>query len=523
MPHRWWIGTLVLFFLAAHFPFLDSPFVNLEYAYAESAQLISQGQVSQATRSLDRAIANPLGTSAAVSLFYLVFGAGERVSRLLPLFCGTALILTTFLALSHSPFYSAHRTDAQAVIAAAFVGFHPLLWVYSGVLGSDIPFIFFITASVCLTLAANRKDSTSLHFLSALFISAAALIKYSAIAFVPILIAIIAVETHAGRYSPHDLIKTLLMYAFTGGVVVSVYLAYITSTLGHVISQEQANHLGLFPAWNNLRHIPPRLAAYFVWMGLFSGPFIFVPIWCVLHRFQFQKRIYGGISLFVAACAGAYLVVNDSAENPDLSEMRLGWIRHFVTGKPALWVANTFLLFIGGIAVIALFVWCKENWRERYIHMTWITSFFAFHTFSRPSLRYMVFILPPIAAFVADSLMPSTDSKTRLAYTTTVVLLGCLLFACVSLFSSAYFAEEGRAAALVAEFVNKNHIRIPSEGEVQPHCLYLIEKQNVVETESDTQYQLISLERNELRAGVLFEAPVTVAGILMRRFAVATQ
>ena len=114
---------LILLFLVVHLSYLNTPFVNYEWAYRVGSQAIVTSNYNLLTLYFNNQ-ANPITYSFLSSLPLFIFGNHYATYRMFSLVGGTLLLILLVR----------HRKPFLILI----VGLNPLIWIYSGRAYSEI-------------------------------------------------------------------------------------------------------------------------------------------------------------------------------------------------------------------------------------------------------------------------------------------------------------------------------------------------------------------------------------------------
>jgi len=508
------------FFLAAHLPTLSQPFVNLESWYGGAARLISEGKFADGLRYLDTAIANPVGSVLGIVPFYWLFGVSEFSARLSSLLAGVCLLGVLY-------YYCRSESNGTSLLAACVVGLNPLLWVYSGIAYSDVPFILLITATILTAAYASRTANMRLHLLGSALLGASALIKYNAVVAAPAIAAITLIEA---RYRNQewgrvlwDWVRVMALYSAVCLLMLVPYLAAVHRILGYFMADRYVTSVGLSASSSLPSLTGLRMAALVTAVGIFCGPLALFPAAHMAVKFG-RLRLLG--TLLVASPIAVFVVQKYLETQNKLGsafgEMQLGWTTHLLPKSLEI-ALGTLLLMAGSILVAAVVMWSLENFRTRGYIAIWLLLGIVLHSLARPTNRYVLFVLPPVALYIASTYfepaLPMSSQVKRVCLTASLFLLGC-----VGLFNSVYFATEGKAAAEVAWFINRNSlsgIEFQPQNSVQAHSGYLIRPELFIRQDSEPpRFTLVTLAAHESSPNIVYEVPVKILGLVVKRYAV---
>jgi 4-amino-4-deoxy-L-arabinose transferase-like glycosyltransferase len=504
-----------------HLPFLGSPFVNLESWFARAAQDLLRGDPIAALRTFEVTNANPLFSVAGIVPFIWLLGPSEMAARIFSLGCaaGTILVVGCMAKREFGP--------AQGALAAIFAALNPVLWTWGGFAYSDGPFVFLISASLALTCSALRNDNGYLHACSATLLGLAFLTKYNAVAAFTGTIVLLLLMTLSGNElgsrSPGRVVRVAGLYMGIGLLIGGPYLLWVYNTTGHVLST--AGNVTL--AGNNLKAdylwvFLARLAACVMWLGIIVGPLalLYLPFFLTS-----LKRSRGLLFLAVMSLVMNDWLVHQIVEAQDaayLGEMQLGWLAN--VGHPLLVHGLAVLLLtIGELTLILILRWDTQRPCTTTALKVWVMIMLLIHASVRPTQRYLLFLVPVVAPFLADLAVHAWEQRPRLVVTSVVVSIAAFLS--LGFFNSAYFAAEGHAAAAVAQYVNEHRLVLIPNSPIHPvmkHNFYLIDPDLFVPPgSSEAVYDLAAFMPHEpLRRNIVHAEEVRLMGMLLKRYAV---
>ena len=148
---------LILLFFLLHLSYLNSPFVNYEWAYRVGSQAIVKSNYNLLTLYFNNQ-ANPITYSFLSSLPLFIFGNHYATYRIFSLVGGTLLLILLVR----------HRKPVLILI----VGLNPLIWIYSGRAYSEM----ISVGMMMLALVTSRNG-----FFKGILGAFAAVIKYHSI------------------------------------------------------------------------------------------------------------------------------------------------------------------------------------------------------------------------------------------------------------------------------------------------------------------------------------------------------
>ena len=520
----WAVLLPVLFvFFAVHLYFAVAPFVNLESWSAGAAELMLHGRAREALLFLDNAIANPLGSVLGIVPFYFLFGVSEVSARLYSITCG-ALTLAACVGLRKCFGVSA----VTAAVAAVAIAVNPYFWTWSGLAYSDVPFCLLLLLVLLTCCTAARGWAPAGHILPASLFAFAALTKYNAIVFLPVVPAVLIVEAfhrfESSRQRIRYVLASLSVYCLIGAVFLIPYLTWVVGTTGHLLNPKWVTGMSLDPRSSPLSLLVWRAAAHVVWLGIFAVPFAIFPVLSLLRRAGPRLGLVSFALLAGVATIGGHGYLEAQKLGTRFGEMQPGWIAWLFPSANGLEFVAALLFLLGAIVFADILLWTWESLRYRYICGMWILLTLSGHSFVRPTNRYMLFLLPPFAIYLSERILAEHPRPTFKIFKLGLLASGAVLSFALCIFNSAYFAAEGAAAAQVARFVNSHGLTDVEGGinnSVWCHSGYLVQPGRLSKTQDATNsYRVLTVRKSERVTGIVVDKPVTIAGVTFKRYVI---
>ena len=506
----------------ARIPFANAPFVNLEYWYSQSAEIISSGLgLSQSVRYLNDGFNNPLLSVVAIAGSQKLFGFAEWSSRLVSIAAWIIGIGIVYIAATKlwTPFVGA--------LSAVLFGGFPLFWVYGGIAYPDVPFTAAITAALLISGVATSQRSSGLHFLAALLFGIASLIRYNAVMFAPVVVLFVFLmerDQNGGSLNLETWLraaKILLIYVFVGGTLLVPYLLWTRETVGTILVSDLV-HVAPSDLLIQALTALPRLGAYVIWIGVFLGPLGLV----VLRELNTNPRkpklrIVALIALPINILLILAIGYSEAHTGQLFGELQLGWVER-VFPDYLINFLRFGLLCLGEIGILGLVIWGRKRlWPNGFMAL-WMLLPLLGHSFYRGAQRYTMFFLPPLAIYVGWMLSHWLKSKQhRIA---SLILIGhVLVFFSLGIFTSAYFSIEGQAAADVAAYINEQQLHglaFSKHNQVLTNSAYLVEKSLFAQPGELPSYETVALSRSAPVEDVLYVRNVELLGVVFKRYAI---
>ncbi len=133
-----------------------------------------------------------------------------------------------------------------------------------------------------------------------------------------------------------------------------------------------------------------------------------------------------------------------------------------------------------------------------------------------------MFFFPPLAIYLAWLAVTTLRLGKRRALAIVLVSGYGVVYLGVGLFTSAYFANEGHAAADVAEYINANNLSISASthNPVLANSAYLVDEARFARPSDSPIYETVAVSRNVLIHNAMYIRDVRLLGILMKRYAI---
>ena len=521
------IRTLIVLLLFgagifARIPLANAPFVNLEYWYSQSAEIISSGLgFSQSVGYLNDGFNNPLLSVIAIAGSQRLFGFAEWSSRLVSIAAWIFGVGIVYIAATKL------WTPLVGALSAVLFGGFPLFWVYGGLAYPDVPFTAAITVALLISGVAASQRSSGLHFLAALLFGMASLIRYNAVMFAPVVVLFVFLierDQNGGSLNLETWLraaKILLIYVFVGGTLLVPYLLWTRETVGailvpglvHVASSEL-----LIQALTAL----PRLGAYVIWIGVFLGPLGLGVLWEL--NSNCRKSMLRKVALIAIPINILLILAIDYSEahvGQLFGELQLGWVER-VFPDYLISFLRFGLLCLGEIGILGLVMWGRKRlWPNRFMAL-WMLLPLLGQSFYRGAQRYTMFVLPPLAIYLGWMLSHWLKSKQH-KFAALILIGHVLIFFSLGIFTSSYFAVEGHAAADVAAYINEQQLHglaFSRHNPVLTNSAYLVEKSLFAQPDASPSYETVALGSSAAVEDALFVRDVELLGVIFKRYAI---
>lgn len=522
MISRWSLLGLIGIGVIGHSFFMSAPFVNLEYIYHQSAELISSGSGFKASLlHLIEGFNNPLGNSIAIAGIQSIFGVTEWSARIPSLISWLMCVSAVYLI--GCRWFSLY----VGVLAAAITGLSPLFWVYGGIAYPDVPFTALITITMFVAGFATYRHSLRWHVVAALLLGLSTLFRYNGILFFPAIAIYIALQMYVTSKVDDitnwqiDTLKVWLVYIVVCGAIVIPYLLWTKQVVGMVLRPGFV----LVAPTDMIFHVAasiPRLSGYMIWLGALVIPFTFLIFQQVRMQIKHSNWLFivsiltiFNIALIVAV---QYLEV---AYAELFGEMWFGWLERLFPTFIIVLMRFVFLT-ASEVTIVGLVIWGKQKIWPNTFMVVWLLVPLLMHSFYRMSQRYVIFFLPPLAVYVAYIVVKSGTLIRHRTIAIALCVVYMIFYASIGLFTSAYYSAEGHAAAEVAEFVNEKKINIAASrhNPVLTNSWYLVDESRFADSEASIHHRVTALGRYENIENAIYVREVRVIGLLLKRYVV---
>jgi hypothetical protein len=435
-----WCGLVVL----GHALYLDTPFVNQEFAFCEAAHSLREPAYRLGIDKYWEIQANPLG----YALVLAVFGLDTTFwSARLPALAGCLLLLLAGRL-------GAGRLGLRPGLFSLWAGvtaFNPLLWLYTGQATADVLPVGLLALAFWFCYAARAR--WPLHLLGGLCFGLAALIKFPALLVGLGFIYLLLDEARAAAWKRRARFTgALCCYSLLPAALLGIYFLFVWHNY-HVMfiaDRFKAVHF----AASYLGSFVPIFAAYVSYLALALGP---LALACPLRLGRVQPR--GAFLAVLALALALALAALPLLANFQLGEMDFGGLGRAMPA-PALTALRA-----GGVA-LAVFIAADLGRAARRsptscagFALCAVLPFLLICALSRPAQRYLLFCLPILLFYLVAAGGRAT------------VILGWLSLALwlpIDALAAGFQVAQGQAAERMAQWVIGHGYR----ARVQPGSIY---------------------------------------------------
>lgn len=500
--------ALIFLFLAVKIPLMNAPFVNLESYYALTANMVNSGDLDQAIGIYQRINAvNPLFSVIGITASIRMFGYNIIATRLFSLICAILLAATSFIYLKK------YYGMKNALVTVAFILFNPLFYYYSFTTYTDIPFMFYSGTSIMLLIFGLRQSKMMYVYLSAVMMILSGAMKIHI--FIILLLALIIIMS----YLKNKPLRNIVMFKYAAIVMLplSVYYFAMISLMGKAVLS--ASSKAYYFDWlSNLLLFIPRIGSNIMFVGIFISP---IMILMVLNKRFWQKvsiKIMATI-LCISVVLSFYILYVFKRNVSIFGEMKLDLLINVFSINAWLVISFAILCALGFLYLGFLHI--KENKTDAYL-LWWILLGLIIGAVTRPADRYLLVIMLPIYILLFNIYSDYFYNKYSVAALSGAFLL---FFVASNIFSSVFYAE-GIAAQRVAEYVNKNNIKLyykPGSSDsdsVLCHNWYLIRSDLLIDNDKDVHHRLNTFYINDT-GHFIHQEKVKLFGFGIKKYIIA--
>lgn len=445
----------VFIFIVGHGIYLNTPWVNLEYAFGEAARGILNPYYTTGFEKYWEVEANPLGYSLITASIASFLGISFWSIRIPSLLGGIAILVAGWLFYRSKDF----KNNSLFFLWTAIISTNPLVWIYSGRAMADVLPVGLVVLAFLFCYYAEKR--LWIHLIAGLCFSLASLVKFNTILLGFGFVYILFTDQNGKIIWNLKRELRFLFYFLLPAFVLGIYFLVIYNQFGIVFVPEKfkvthfeghaknfASNLGLYCSY---------LAMLLALLGFLS----IIRLWKVLSRRIFLILV---IVSFISGIAFWEILSDSNADELGFSSLY----------DALLSLEIVSLVRIGGF-LSAFFLFAelintafREKSRIALFLVCIILPFLIVSSFSRPAQRYLLFCLPFLTFYlivILGSRMP------QLAHW--MGWPSIIIFIIINLFSTLHQIEQGWASENMAQWVISNgYIYETDPGAITPHAGY---------------------------------------------------
>jgi len=447
------VTTLVLIFwsflsLFLHLLYINTPFVNLEYVFAEAAKSLLDANYKVDIGHYWMNQANPLGYAWFSSLFHHALGEPYGFwSFRIPSLLGLVLILV-----AGSIFISQSKVGEPQNFSlwCALTIFFPLIWLFTGRATADVLPVGLLMMSFALVFLEKKKP---IYWkLGSIIFSFSILVKYHALLMSFGFIFILFIQND-NRWDKELFRKCLQFFALPivllGGYLWVVYLRYdffiIHANFKLVHQLQTTKAIGTF-------------FLYASYLGIFLGPISIICIFKNRKIWQGKWLVLGMIGLGV----GFWAWINPLR---GYGEMNYGPFDYVLNGSLIFSVKMLGGLLFSFLAFDIVTEWRKNKNTFAGFLLATCVPYLVVCSFTRPAQRYLIFLIPLIYYYlVFFRLKGHRVWNSILGWGTVAVFIFASIFLVVN-----QVAQSKASDNMAKWLIEKKIIQLTDPGSIKPH------------------------------------------------------
>ena len=416
-----------------HAFYINTPFVNLEYVFAQATQSLLDPQSKQGMADYFSMQANPLGYVGFSTLFHFLTGEPEGFwSYRLASLSGLVAILAAG-AIFTSSLKPGHTREFH--LWCALVTFSPLIWLFSGRATADILPVGLLLLSFALVFKSEVK--TVYGWLASVVFLLAIGVKYHALLMAPGFIYIFWLQNRINgswaKKCGQFFLLPLLGFATYLWVIYSQYGFFLVpDAFSQPFKPELANFLKIF-------------SSYASYLGILLGPLALASILSVRKIWKWWALLVAGFGL------GMWPGITPLGFQA--GEMNYGPLDGLLNGALVLFVkalGGVFFCFV----IYDCFVEASKNKNAvAGFLLTVCLPYLLICSATRPAQRYLVFLIPVIFYFLVFYKL-----QARIFYRSVLGWGTVAIFVCANIFAVNYQIAQAKASDNMAQWLIENKL-----------------------------------------------------------------
>ena len=443
----------VFAFIVGHGIYLNTPWVNLEYAFGEAARGILNPYYTTGFEKYWEVEANPLGYSLITASIASFLGISFWSIRIPSLLGGIAILVAGWLFYRSKDF----KNNALFFLWTAIISITPLVWIYSGRATADVLPVGLVVLAFLFCYYAEER--LWIHLIAGLCFSLASLVKLHSILLGVGFVYILFTDQEGKiNWSRRRGLK-FLFYSLLPAVILGIYFLVIYSQFGIVFIPEQhkealvegyaKNFVSAFLMYNSL-------------LGTMFATFCFLSI-THLQKIWSKRNIL--ILMIIILIAGS--VFWRTLSSFPAGEMGFSNLYDTLLNQKVI-----SLIRIGGF-ILAFFLFIelintafREESKTALFFLCSILPFLVILSFFKPCQRYLLFCLPFLSFYLVVILGSRMPRLTHWMGWPSIAV-----FIAINVFSIFHQIGQGRASENMAQWVISNgYLNNTEPGAILPHA-----------------------------------------------------
>jgi len=439
----------LLLVLFLYVPWISSGYVNYEFPVEIAARVLSRSGLDGEMKFYFLNQANPLGYSIFLSFIYRIFGYHDWqwLTRVPSLFGACLSCIAGWMLFKRLVDPSGKGFLRWSLLVLC----NPLFFVYSTKATADVLPVGLVMMSFALASKASLKSWRSL-VLSGVFFGLSVITKYNMILLAPALCAFYLQIEKSGVSNLKRLLRSVPLTMFPAATIFVVYTWWVYARFGvFLIPDEYA--LMMKPNFYDLGSWILTLGKYLAFLGVLIGPSVLVQV--EVARIRRWRPVMFMTLIFIFGWFG---VSGYSAGEMD-----------FGSGTGVTENSARFLESIGLVLIIGFVLRFRDFYKKDSILVLFaglsLVPFLIFMSFSRPTQRYLLVLVPIMSFVVVKALLTRRSIFRQILF---VAVVSSLLL--ISMGGSLFLRVQGNSAEKMSVWISDNGLAgMTNPGAITPH------------------------------------------------------
>ena len=421
--------------IVLHAIYINTPFVNLEFVFAQATQSLLDPKAGQGLSSYFSMQANPLGYVGFSTIFHFLAGEPEGFwSYRLASLSGLVAILV-----AGAIFTSSLKSDRtlEFHLWCALVIFSPMIWLFSGRATADVLPVGLLVLSFAMVFEGEARSVY--RWLAPLIFLLAIIVKYHALLMAPGFMYLFWCQNQCQLNAAW--VKKCGQFFLLPLLGVFAYSWVIYNQYGFILAPEGQSH-----------KLEPTLffknfSLYSSYLGVLLGPLALVSI------FSVRKNLPGMWWILLGLGLGLGVWTETNPFGFQSGEMNYGPLDGLLNGSLVLMVKG-----LGGIFFVFLifdnFVEASKNKNAvAGFLLTVAIPYLLICSFTRPAQRYLVFLIPIFFYYLVFYKVEGVKFYRSVLGWGTVAI-----FVLANIFAVNYQVAQAQASDNMAQWLIKNEL-----------------------------------------------------------------
>jgi hypothetical protein len=418
-----------------HAIYINTPFVNLEFVFAQATQSLLDPKTGQGLSSYFSMQANPLGYVGFSTIFHFLTGEPEGFwSYRLASLSGLVAILV-----AGAIFTSSLKSDRtrEFHLWCALVTFSPLIWLFSGRATADVLPVGLLVLSFAMVFEGEARSVY--RWLAPLIFLLAIIVKYHALLMAPGFMYLFWCQNQCQLNAAW--VKKCGQFFLLPLLGVFAYSWVIYNQYGFILAPEGQSHK-LEPT-----QFFKNFSLYSSYLGVLLGPLALVSV------FSVKKKLPGKWWILLGLGLGLGVWTETNPFGFQSGEMNYGPLDGLLNGSLVLMLKG-----FGGIFFVFLIF---DNFVEASKNKNAVAGFLLtvgipyllICSLTRPAQRYLVFLIPIIFYYLVFYKVEGVKFYRSVLGWGTVAI-----FVLANVFAVNYQVAQAQASDNMAQWLIKNEL-----------------------------------------------------------------